>query len=135
MACRRPPIHWTLFPQSITRDGCRRFSLSPEDLEDLENTRKGNLATYHADWYKKMKVKNPDERRAVNRKTQRPRYEQDLTKTLGKNQRHRDDNIAKNKYHCAVCNYSAAHKQNLDSHLTSKRHLKKVLLSSSEVPS
>jgi hypothetical protein len=61
------------------------FSLSPEELEDLENSRKRNLATYHADWYENMKVKNPDERRAVNRETARAIYKQDSTKILTKN--------------------------------------------------
>ena len=100
------------------------FSLSPEELETLENERKLNKAKYHADWYEIMKVKKPDERRAVNRATAKERYENDPDKFLTKSEKHFDKVRESQKFHCAPCDYSAAHQRNWDTHLASDRHIK-----------
>lgn len=52
----------------------------------------------------------------------------ELRKPRAKNQDSRDAHIAKKTYYCAVCDHTAIHKQNLDVHMASQKHLKKVLL-------
>jgi hypothetical protein len=48
------------------------------------------------------------------------------TRKRPQNAEHHANNISKKRFHCAPCNYSAAHQANLDNHLLSKRHLRKV---------
>lgn len=124
------------------------FALSPQDLEDLEKTRKRNEAARKPPRNQQNVAKNKRKKKfycAVCNYSAAHQRNLDVhlaserhlkqiagqASTKGTKRKDRASTIAKKKYYCAPCDYSAVHKQNLDVHLKSQKHLKKVLRSSS----
>lgn len=120
-------------------------SLSPEDLEELQKARRRNEASRKLVPNQQNFAKNIADKRFYCDICNYPaahgtNYDNHLmskrhlnkvagrVSTKGTKRKDRVSTIAKKKYYCTVCDYSAVHKQNLDTHLNSKKHLDKVLL-------
>jgi hypothetical protein len=124
------------------------FSLSSEDLE-LAKTRRRNTTAKALSGNQKRVADNIAEKkfycavcnlaaafqtkidRHLKSKSHLKKIGQYVGKTSAKNLRAKANNKAKKKYYCAICDYPADSQQNLDAHLASKKHGKKLLLSSS----
>lgn len=57
---------------------------------------------------------------------QKARKRNEAARKLPANQAQFAGNVSSKRFFCAVCNYPAAHKSNLDNHNKSKRHLRKA---------
>jgi hypothetical protein len=134
----------------LSEDHGMDLTLSAEDLEALQNQRKLNMNARKRPQNEQQTANNIAKKRFHYQPCNYSAAHQANLDNHLKSKRHlkqvnpaavpapkihrnagiRAKNIANKRYHCAPCNYTAVHKQNLDIHLASEKH-RKVLLRSS----